>query len=157
MDSPPDDRTHNIPAPQQNMIRKVGGVVFAAVLGHLAMYLVPDSIHALSLAQTALALLAIASLMVMINMQQRTEGNVLSQAQGEVVMIAAFGIFWFAIRLCWRAMHQGEYHPGTIGTLNARRAMSHARAPGYGRASAPRAHYGWGAEEVVVVEEWDYY
>ena len=56
-------------------------VIFAAVLGHLAMYLVPDSVRtwqtvnrerttdgftdALSLAQTALALLAIASLMIM--------------------------------------------------------------------------------------------
>lgn len=97
--------------------RTVAGVICAASVGHLAMYLVPDSLHAYNLTQTALALLAISSLMVMIMMKHRGEDNLLLQTQEEFLLVCAFGLAWFAICVAFRAIRQSSGYPCSVDDM----------------------------------------
>ncbi|KIM90815.1 hypothetical protein PILCRDRAFT_149848 [Piloderma croceum F 1598] len=140
-----------------NTLRTVVGVVGAVAVGHLAMYLIPDSMHAFSLTQTALALLAISSLMVTIMIQHRNEDNLLSERQQEFLLIAAFGLAWFAVRVGLRAMNRRSGHPSMTGEINARDAMHPNRQRALGFAPALRPYPCSADDAYCVVEEWEFF
>jgi len=142
------------------------------------MYLIPDSMHAFTLTQASLALLAISSVMIMIYLQSKGgsdhegerqgdgdgdgdgegegENNLQSHTRQEIMLIAAFGFFWFAFRVALRAMNRRGAHPSTTGEINLRHAMHPGtrRGPGFTQARS----YGCAADDAYcVVEEWEFF
>ncbi|KAL1946764.1 hypothetical protein VTO73DRAFT_14868 [Trametes versicolor] len=80
----------------------------AAVIAHLAMRLVPHSTQVFSLMQTSVAILAIASLGLMVVTHHRRHGELLTHTQEEAVLLVAFGLMWFALLIGWRALQRGS-------------------------------------------------
>ncbi|KII95195.1 hypothetical protein PLICRDRAFT_34032 [Plicaturopsis crispa FD-325 SS-3] len=98
-----------MPAPlfSRHPVRMVAGAALAALAGHLIMKLMPHSLHAFNLTQTSVAILALASLIVLIGVHHNREGQILTQTQEEVVLIGAFGLFWLAFLVAMRAFNAG--------------------------------------------------
>ncbi|KAI0796633.1 hypothetical protein C8Q75DRAFT_741781 [Abortiporus biennis] len=68
--------------------------------------MLPSGIHIFSLMQSTVAVLAIASLAILVVMHHRRDAHLLTQTQEEAILIGAFGLFWFAILVGIRAMNQ---------------------------------------------------
>ncbi|PIL37186.1 hypothetical protein GSI_00878 [Ganoderma sinense ZZ0214-1] len=136
----------------------------AAVVAHLVMMLVPSSVQTYSLMQTAVAILAIASLAVMVLTHHRRSGSFLSQTQEEMVLIAAFGLLWFevgriaAVLLGWRAFQQRGINPGEAANTDLASATgrtSNRYSEGFTPGKRP---YPCRSDSVYcVVEEWTYW
>jgi len=75
-----------------------------------------SSTHAFHLTQTSVAILAILSMMAFVTMHHRREGQLMTQTQEEMVLICAFGLFWVAMLIAWRAFSHrtGNLGPGDI-------------------------------------------
>ncbi|KAI0719518.1 hypothetical protein C8T65DRAFT_635585 [Cerioporus squamosus] len=132
----------------------------AAGIAHLVMRLVPSSVQTYSLMQTAVAILAIASLGVMVVTHHRRNGNMLTHMQEEMVLITAFGLLWFAVLLGWRAMQQRTMSPGdAAGTDLASASRAGRGANPYNEGFTPgRRPYPCSSDSVYcVVEEWTYW
>jgi len=90
--------------------RPVRSTVAAAIVlgfGHFITKLM-SSLHAFHLTQSSVAILAILSMICFVTMHHRQEGRLMTQTQEEMVLICAFGLFWVAALIAWRAFsHQG--------------------------------------------------
>ncbi|KAI0638221.1 hypothetical protein C8Q77DRAFT_418584 [Trametes polyzona] len=129
----------------------------AAMLAHVAMRFVPHSTQVFSLMQTSVAILAIASLGVMIVTHHRRHGEMLTQTQEEAILLVAFGLMWFALLIGWRALQQRGADPGLVGT-----DLASASRTGRGRNAAQEGFggrpYPCSSDSVYcVVEEWTYW
>ncbi|TBU59105.1 hypothetical protein BD310DRAFT_925704 [Dichomitus squalens] len=122
------------------------------------MMLVPNSVQTYSLMQTAVAILAIASLAVMVVTHHRRDGALLTHTQEEMVLIAAFGLMWFAVLLGWRAFQQRGIDPGTAANTDLASATGRS-ANKYNEGFTPeRRPYPCRSDSVYcVVEEWTYW
>jgi hypothetical protein len=116
--------------------------------------------RAFTLAQSAVAILAIGSLMVFIVAHHRRNGQVFTQDQEEMILIGAFGLFWFAFLVAWRAIRQRWSFDGEMGLGGVPSAPR--RQPGFtgntgggggGSKSWPCSRY----DVDCVVEEWSFY
>ncbi|KAI0774311.1 hypothetical protein C8Q74DRAFT_824732 [Fomes fomentarius] len=123
----------------------------AVVLAHLVARLVPDSVQTFSLMQTAVAILAIASLAVMVVTHHRRAGNMLTHTQEEMVLITAFGLMWFAILLGWRAYQQRGIAPGEAANTPL---ASGSQGYNEGFTSGKRPYPCSSDSTYCVVEEW---
>ncbi|KAG2348923.1 hypothetical protein BDR05DRAFT_956279 [Suillus weaverae] len=94
----------------EHPVRHVLKVIFALAMGHMIMKFLPHSIQVVHLTQTSVTILAIGALIVLVVKHHRSTGEnrALSQGQEELILIAAFGAFWFAFLLAMRAWNQGS-------------------------------------------------
>jgi len=115
---------------------------------------------AYTLAQTSVAILAIGSLMVFIVTHHRRSGQVFTQDQEEMILIGAFGLFWFAFLVAWRSIRQRWSFEGEMG-MGGGAPNAPRRQPGF-TGNAGRGGYksSWPCSRYdvdCVVEEWSYY
>jgi len=116
--------------------------------------------RAFTLAQTSVAILAIGSLMVFTVAHHRRSGQVFTQEQEEMILIGAFGLFWFALLVAWRAIRQQWSFEGEMG-IGGGVPNAPRRQPGFTGAAGGRGGYKpWPCSRYdvdCVVEEWSYY
>ncbi|THH14683.1 hypothetical protein EW146_g5678 [Bondarzewia mesenterica] len=133
----------------------------AAVFGGYAILQgIPQTMHALTMSQTSVAMFAISSLMVFIVLHHRRSGNVLTESQEEMILIGALGLFSFAVLVAWRAITQ-QGVVGITGETSLTDATSKSRG---GSARWPSRLTGrrrpWPCppgDDYCVVEEWSYF
>ncbi|KAI0320828.1 hypothetical protein OF83DRAFT_487316 [Amylostereum chailletii] len=137
--------------PRRNVAYGIGAVLVA----HAFMRVIPHTLHAYTLTQTSVAVLAMSSLMVFIVAHHRRSGNVLTIAQEELIIVSALGFFWLAMLVAWRAIRQGgSGGPGEIDLASATRRTS-ARQTGFAGSNR-----GWpcsGDDAYCIVEEWSFF
>ncbi|KAI0776083.1 hypothetical protein BD413DRAFT_260098 [Trametes elegans] len=139
--------------------RSAAYAVGAAVIAHLATRLVPPS-TLFSLMQTSVAILAIASLGLMVVTHHRRHGELLNQEQEEIVLIVAFGLMWFALMIGWRGLQQRGFDPDVggmtdVATTSQGGRGSNAAQEGF---TGRRRPYPCPSDSVYcVVEEWTYW
>jgi len=124
--------------------------------GTLLMWTLPSNMHVFTLAQTSVAILAIGSLMIFIVTHHRRNGQVLTQDQEELILIGAFGLFWFAFLVAWRALWQRRSTDGELGISGLPAPRRQAGFTGNNRnryKTWPCSPY----DVDCVVEEWSYY
>jgi len=74
------------------------------VLGaHQLIRHLPDTLHALTVTQTSVAIVALSSLMLVTVAHHQRGGRVMTQTQEEMVLIGAFGLFWLSVLVALRA------------------------------------------------------
>lgn len=113
--------------------RPIRSTVAAAIIlgfGHFLTRLM-SSLHAFHLTQTSVAILAILSMMVFVTMHHRREGQLMTQTQEEMVLICAFGLFWVATLLAWRAYSHSAGDPGRAGEVDFPVASAGKQEPRY--------------------------
>ncbi|KAI9063200.1 hypothetical protein FKP32DRAFT_1592661 [Trametes sanguinea] len=141
--------------------RSAAYAVGAAVIAHLATRLVPYSTQVFSLMQTSVAILAIASLGLMVVTHHRQRGELLTHTQEEAVLIVAFGLMWFALLIGWRALQQRGFdpsmEPGTDLASASSRAGHGGRAANEGFTEQRRPYPCSSDSVYCVVEEWTYW
>lgn len=109
--------------------------------------------------QSSIALLAIASLAVLVVMHHRRNGSFLTNTQEEMILMGAFGLFWFAVLIALRASGQRTVDPGTASEISMQSATRAGRSksaaqPGFTRGR----NYPCSSDAVYcVVEEWAYF
>lgn len=89
------------------MVRSVTAAAVAAATAHIILAFIPDSFHIFNMMQSSVALLALASLAVLVVTHHRRDGQLLTQLQEEMILVGAFGLFWFAVLVAFRASRQG--------------------------------------------------
>ncbi|KAH8118268.1 hypothetical protein DFH11DRAFT_659735 [Phellopilus nigrolimitatus] len=152
-----------------------GLLVFAA---HHAIKRMPESMHVFTLTQTSIAIIALASLMLLVAANHRRQGQVLTQTQEELLLLVAFGLFWLSAFVAYRAFGQRRHTDGD-GLHPPYPAMTPPRTGGMERQDGlnpqrqqrppqrvgtqterPGENPGWpcsGDAFRCVVEEWTYY
>ncbi|KAH9006994.1 hypothetical protein EDB86DRAFT_36410 [Lactarius hatsudake] len=139
-----------------NLRRSVGAGLGSFFTGTLLMWMVPSNLHAFALAQTSVAILAIGSLMIFVVTHHRRNGQVLTQDQEEMILIVAFGLFWFAFLVACRAFWQRRSAEGELGMSGLpapRRQAGFTGSARGGYKTWPCSRY----DVDCVVEEWSYY
>ncbi|KAI9512177.1 hypothetical protein F5148DRAFT_1164534 [Russula earlei] len=144
-----------------NLRRSVGVGVASIVTGTLLLWTLPSNMRAFTLAQTSVAILAIGSLMLFVVTHHRRSGQVFTQDQEELILIAAFGLFWFAFLVAWRAIRQQRSFEGELG-IGGAPPTNPRRQPGFtARGGGGGGRYkSWPCSRFdvdCVVEEWSYY
>ncbi|KAI0003079.1 hypothetical protein BJV74DRAFT_815378 [Russula compacta] len=140
-----------------NLRRSVGAGFASILTGTLLIWTLPSNMRAFALAQTSVAILAIGSLMVFIVAHHRRSGQVFTQDQEEMILIGAFGLFWFAFLVAWRAVRQRWSFEGELGTGGV---PSPRRQPGFTGNAGRGGYKPWpcSRQDVdCVVEEWSFY
>ncbi|CAL1700587.1 unnamed protein product [Somion occarium] len=129
------------------------GVALAA---HLLTWILPDTLHVFTTMQSSVAILALASLAVLVVTHHRREANLLTQTQEEMILIAAFGFAWFAILVGIRAFRRLGADPGPAAHTNAAHASgSDVGAKG---GSGWRKSYPCDSDSLYCIEEeWTWY
>ncbi|KAH0587544.1 hypothetical protein J132_08475 [Termitomyces sp. J132] len=141
-----------MPLFRDHPIRSIATVVGALVVGHLVSRLT-TSFHAFHLTQTSVAMLSIASMMFLVTMHHRRQGELLSQTQEEMVLICGFGLFWIATLLAWRSMTHRAVDPATGGELSFTSASPSKQGAGYTGAIP----FPCSKEDIhCVIEDWFY-
>ncbi|KZT74419.1 hypothetical protein DAEQUDRAFT_720583 [Daedalea quercina L-15889] len=142
-------------------VRSVTSAALAAFAAHFLTRMIPNTMHTYNLMQSSVAMLALASLSILVVMHHRRNGQFLTQTQEEIILIAAFGFFWLAILVAWRAFTaqpgHGELAP-VPSTSHSRRptAVSGRREPGFTRTA--RRQYGCTDDSwYCVVDEYSWY
>ncbi|KAI0939175.1 hypothetical protein AcV5_000666 [Taiwanofungus camphoratus] len=147
---------------RERIARSVTTAALAAFAAHVLIRLIPPSLHTFNLMQSSVAMLALASLSVLVVMHHRRNGQFLSQTQEEAILIGAFGLFWFALLVAWRAFQQRSMDPASVGETSLASATQSERAgrelttePGF---TGGRRPYPCPNDAVYCVfEEWSYY
>lgn len=148
-----------MPLFQERMVRSITSAALAAFAAHVLSQLLPHSIHTFNLVQTSVIVLALASLSLLVVMHHRRNGGFLTRTQEEMILIGAFGLFWFAVLVAWRARSQRTANPGAAGGA----ALASATQAGHGSAGRAVGHgltegrrpYPCSTDAVYcVVEEW---
>jgi len=140
-----------------NLRRSVGAGVASVITGTLLMWTLPSDMRAYTLAQTSVAILAIGSLMVFTVAHHRRNGQVFTQDQEEMILIGAFGFFWFAFLVAWRAIRQRRNFEGEMGMGGV--ASPPRRQPGFTGNPSRGGYKPWPCSRYdvdCVVEEWFY-
>ncbi|KAH9936947.1 hypothetical protein B0H21DRAFT_57646 [Amylocystis lapponica] len=107
--------------------------------------------------QSSVAMLALASLAVLVVTHHRRDGHLLTQGQEEAILIGAFGLFWFAVLIAFRAFGQRGINSGAAGEVSLERATQAGRQemghePGF---TGGRRPYPCSSDSYYcVVEEW---
>ncbi|KAK0242798.1 hypothetical protein EDD85DRAFT_303274 [Armillaria nabsnona] len=121
---------------RENPVRSTSALVATLAVGWAIPKLL-SSLHAFHLTQTSVAMMAIASLMLLVMLHHRHEGQLLTQTQEEMILIAGFGLFWV----------------GRAGTMGA--TSSSRRGAGFTGGALP---YPCSADDIYcVVEEWSFF
>ncbi|KAJ7591026.1 hypothetical protein C8J56DRAFT_781663 [Mycena floridula] len=137
-------------------IRSTVAVFVSLAAGH-AVTRFFSSWHAFHLTQTAVALLAIASLMLLVTMHHRREGQLLTQTTEEMILIGGFCLFWIAVLLAWRAFTHSSISAERAGELNlvGGRDGGPRRDPGFTGGVLP---YPCSGDDLYcTVEEWSFF
>lgn len=157
--------------------RPTQSFVTAAVVAfgaHLILHLLPADLRVFTLMQTAVAVLALAAVMVMVVLHHRRSGNIFTHEQEERILIAAFGLFWLALLIAFRASYQnntvgagstGEASvPNVVPDTAPVRSQSGGQPQGRNRVDKrPRLTPGgrpWPCQRegaLCIVEEWTYF
>jgi len=88
-----------------------------ALGAHIVARFVPHTLHVFNLMQSSVAILALASLAVLVVTHHRSNGQFLTQTQEEMILIGSFGLFWFAVLIAIRAFRQmGAVDVGGVAT-----------------------------------------
>jgi len=103
--------------------------------------------------QSCVAVLALASLMVMIAHHHRREGGLLTQPQEEMILMGAFGLFWIALLIGFRAYRQ----PGPTGVGGSSNRGSNRDRGGDAAGGGKLPYPCSGDSAYCIVEEWSYY
>ncbi|KAK0190921.1 hypothetical protein F5146DRAFT_1046321 [Armillaria mellea] len=136
---------------RENPVRSTSALVATLAVGWAITKLL-SSLHAFHLTQTSVAMMAIASLMLLVMLHHRREGQLLTHTQEEMILIAGFGLFWVAVLLAWRAFTQASVSPGRAGTMGV---TSSRREAGFTGGALP---YPCSADDIYcVVEEWSFF
>lgn len=120
--------------------------------GYQLVGYLPSSHNVLHLTQTFVALLAIAALVVLVTQHHLREGQVLTEAQEELILIGGFGLFWLAMMVAWQAYSSRGVGPSSAAvapTVDVRGAGQGSGTTGGQRGCSPDAAY-------CFVEEWSY-
>jgi len=143
------------------------GLTIALIYGayHLASRSIPHSLHALNFIQTLVAILALASVIVLVSRHHRSEARFLTNAQEDILIIAASGLFWLAVLVAWRAYRHGGGGSETVGGMidSALQGSQATRGSGTSRAGGAATGRGRGQSPCspnavyCVVEEWSVY
>jgi len=143
---------------QERTVRSITAAALAAFVAHVLTLMIPPSMHTFNLMQSSVAMLALASLSLLVVMHHRRSGQFLTQMQEEMILIAAFGLFWFAVLVAYRAFNQRTADPRSIGEVSLASATQTGRGsservpPGF---TAGRRTYPCSSDAVYcVVEEW---
>jgi len=142
-----------------NLRRSAGAGVASILTGSLLLWTLPSNMRAYTLAQTSVAILAIGSLMVFIVAHHRRSGQVFTQDQEEMILIGAFGLFWFAFLVAWRAIRQQWSFEGEMG-IGGSVPNAPRRQPGFTGNAGRERYKSWPCSRYdvdCVVEEWSYY
>ncbi|KIK97149.1 hypothetical protein PAXRUDRAFT_136878 [Paxillus rubicundulus Ve08.2h10] len=126
----------------EHPFRHVMKAIFALVVGHVIMKMMPHSIRkaVIHLTQTSVTVLAIGAL-IFLQQNQRAEGQALSQNHQELILIGAFGAFWLAFLLAMRAFNHSSVdidlaHPTQLFSASSGTAESNVVGAGGRRAPA---------------------
>jgi len=134
--------------------RRTIGLAMAILFGgyHFATNMIPHSLHAFNFMQSFVAVVALASLMVLVMHHHRQEGGLLTQAQEELILICSFGFFWIALLIAFRAYRQqgGAMMGNGVGS-------SHSNSNRGGDTGGKRPYPCSGDAAYCIVEEWSYY
>lgn len=157
---------------RDRIVRSALSAAGVALAAHLITSLVPGTLHVFNLLQSSVAILAVAALAFLVVTHHRRDGHMLTQTQEEMILIGAFGLFWFAILVSFRVFRQsggdlGAGYAGAVGAGSAAApAVQPATAPGAGvsrttpgQAGGRRAPpYPCSSDSVYCyVEEWRWY
>jgi len=135
--------------------RRTGALVMiSVVVAHVLDFLIPRSMQAYSLVQAAVAMLSLSALMFFIYTHHNNGGNLITVRNEEHIIVGAFGLFWLAMLVLWRAMRQGS--GGSLAAAASEVATSRQSAlrdAGHsGRGSWPCSR----DDVYCIVEEWSY-
>jgi len=94
--------------------------------------------------------------MCSVTVHHRREGQLMTQTQEEMVLIAAFGLFWVATLLAWRAFTHRSVDLGRAGEVDTPRASAGGqREPGFTGGARP---YPCSSDDLYcVVEEYTFF
>ncbi|OBZ76160.1 Ubiquitin-conjugating enzyme E2 8 [Grifola frondosa] len=142
---------------QGRIARSVTAAALAAAGAHAVMKFIPSSLQTFNLMQSSVAILALASLAVLVVAHHSRNGQLLTQTQEEMILIGAFGLTWFAILIALRAFRQRTVDPGLAAqtdlvsaTQAGRTGNELAREPGL---TAGRFPYPCSSDSVYCVVE----
>ncbi|KAI0303234.1 hypothetical protein BC826DRAFT_984170 [Russula brevipes] len=142
-----------------NLRRSAGAGVLSVLTGTFLMWTLPSNMRAYTLAQASVAILAIGFLMVFVVAHHRRSGQVFTQDQEEMILIGAFGLFWFAFLVAWRAVRQRWSFEGEMGIGGVPNSPSR-RQPGFTGNARGGGYKSWPCSRYdvdCVVEEWSFY
>ncbi|KAF9464604.1 hypothetical protein BDZ94DRAFT_1161622 [Collybia nuda] len=143
-----------MPLFRDHPVRSTIAVAIAMSVGHFITGLL-TSVHAFHLTQTSVAILAISSLMFLVTMHHRRDGQMLTRTQEEMVLICGFGLFWMAALLAWRALSQSSMDPGKAGELGFATESGSYREPGF---TGGRRPYPCSSDDLYcVVEDYTFF
>ncbi|KAH8094789.1 hypothetical protein BXZ70DRAFT_946067 [Cristinia sonorae] len=91
---------------RERLARSMLGAAGVALVAHLITAVVPGTLHVFNMLQSAVAILAVAALAFLVVSHHRREGHLLTQTQEEMILIGAFGLFWFAVLVGIRSFRQ---------------------------------------------------
>jgi len=144
--------------------RRTVGFGLTIVFGgyYVVTNMMPHSLLAFSMIQTMVALLALGTVIFLVLQHHEREGQLLTHAQEEMILMGAGGLFWIAVLIAFRAYRQrgGEMgvSTGSLSPPGARTGASLRDTP-RNRAAAAAAR-GSPCDEngrYCIVEEWMYY
>ncbi|CAL1700584.1 unnamed protein product [Somion occarium] len=140
----------------ERLVRSGMAAAGVALAAHLLTWILPDTLHVFTTMQSSVAILALASLAVLVVTHHRREANLLTQTQEEMILIAAFGFAWFAILVGIRAFRRLGADPGPAAHTNAAHASgSDVGAKG---GSGWRKSYPCDSDSLYCIEEeWTWY
>ncbi|OCH94067.1 hypothetical protein OBBRIDRAFT_789592 [Obba rivulosa] len=140
--------------------RVVTAVLLVVGAVHFGLRYLPDSLYTFGMMQTSVAMLSLVSLALLILTHHKRNGQLLTREQEEWILIGAFGLFWLATLVAWRAWNQPPAEFASTAPMDAisvadTRSAKAAVQPGAADRKRP-----WPCSSdavYCVVEEWSYY
>ncbi|EJD53781.1 hypothetical protein AURDEDRAFT_157026 [Auricularia subglabra TFB-10046 SS5] len=133
---------------RNHRMRSLGVAALAVLAAHLGARRLPPRLD--FIASMVVALLALAAVVLLVIAANRRRADVLTQTQEEMVLLFAFGLFWFCILLVLR------WYAGGVGLVAAAPAVP-GGATGHITSRTPLGMPCTGPNvRLCIVEEWSF-
>ncbi|EMD40698.1 hypothetical protein CERSUDRAFT_91436 [Gelatoporia subvermispora B] len=147
--------------PVRSRVTRVIAAVFLIICAiHFTLRYLPDSIYTFNIMQTSVAMLALASLSFLVLTHHKRNGLYLTSEQEEWIFIGAFGLFWLATIVAWRAWNRAPAEVISATMTDAATVAGAAPAKAVARPGIADRRKQWPCSSdavYCVVEEWSYY
>ncbi|KAK7695404.1 hypothetical protein QCA50_000040 [Cerrena zonata] len=116
---------------QERLVRSGLLAAGVALCAHGLTWVLPDTLYVFTTLQSSVAILALASLAVLVVTHHRREGGLLTQTQEEAILVGAFGLAWFAILVGIRAYKRLDMDPSPAAYTHGTQRGGGSRAKSY--------------------------